>query len=499
MTLGENGNIGRTQTFCLLLFGFNIVAFYALLRNIYGRNLYVFIGTAIFSLNPTMVSSVQFLSACNNQISLFFLLLYLQFGLRFTQTSGYRSERRSLVYFAICLTCLSLSLIGYEAAVTGAGILCIMLIGLKGINVVMQRRVQVCLFSSFLLTASYLGIRALAGAKNYFTSPSLPPDSSQLDLILRAPYYTWQHFVLWFWPWGHGGTLIVDDPSSQFIAGIVGWSILLMLMFFLLYGLFTSYKLIAAGALNFLGAMIPLSNYLGFANGPICNYYLLLPGIGLAVLAAELFKRMLSINNKSIQILTLVCLACYLTGYGFETYMRVEHWSSSEKLLKLSLKNYPNNYVHLRDAAIVALKNDDEKTGRAYIEKALQFAPWKAATADVLAYYYQKRGRPDDALSWLLEYHAQVEPDPWLTLMRKGEVLIELSRYDAAYEMVPVLLVDTLTNEETCRLYLNLAVPSLLSYGRREEARHILETLELTPDLKGRWSQLREDLLKISE
>lgn len=499
MTLGEDGSIHRTQIFCLLLFGVNIVAFYTLLRRIFGKSLYGIVGTAIFCLNPTMVSSVQLLSACNNQISLLFLLLYLQFGLKFTNTNEHPSSRTSNQCLAICLICLFLSLIGYEASVTSIGILCILFIALRGIEGLKSSKERICLAGSFLVTGCYFGIRSLAGAKNYFTSPSLPPDSSQMDLILRAPYYTWQHFVMWLWPWGHGGALMHDDPSNRLVSGTISWCILLILVIALIYGLFTRYRLIAGGILIFLGSMLPLSNYLGLANGPICNYYLLLPSVGLAVLATELLRLSFNTQNRYIRIFILVFVAIYLTGYALETRMRVEYWSSNTKLRELSLKNYPNNYVHLRDEAIVLLKKDDERNGRLLIETALQQAPWEATTADILAYYYQARGRPEDALRWLEEYHTMVGAEPWLTQMRKGEILFEMKRYEAAYNLLPTLLQDTLTDEQTCRLYFNLAVPCLIGYGREDQAHQLLISLEIPPYLENKWSKRKAELLDLCE
>ena len=496
-TLSKTGGIQLTQISCLLLFLCNIVACHALLRKVFDKSLYRIIGTALFCLNPTMVSSVQFLSACNNQIGLLFLLLYLRFSLTFTEPKDSECSQTSRTYLIFSLSSLFLCLLSYEASVTSVGILFILLLGLRGLEGLTSPSARICLVASLLVTLSYFLIRFLAGAKNYFTSPSLPPDSSAIDLILRAPYYTWQHFTMWLWPWGQGGVLIHDNPANHFISGAISWCILLILVLSFLYGLFTRYRLAAAGALIFLGSMLPLSNYLGFANGPICNYYLLLPSLGLTLLATELLRLSCSTLNKSTRILIYLFLACYLTGYALETRMRVEFWSSDPKLRELSLKNYPNNYIHLRDEAIVLLKKDEEKKGRALIKKALQQAPWEATTASILASYYQARQRPEDALLWLEEYHSQVNKAPWKTQMRKGEILYQLQRYHEANELLPILLEAKLTNEDSCRLYFNLAVPCLIQQGQITQALHLLNSLELYSYEKNKWSKRKAYLLDI--
>jgi hypothetical protein len=495
LTRGEEGSIYATQIACLGLLLANVFAVYTLLRYLYGPTYFVLLGTALFALNPTMVSSVQFLSACNNQLSLFFLVMYLHFGLRYMRQGLEGGSEGHRYQFFLCLAFLSLALIGYEAAVSSVGILCVLMMGLWSHDRFAIARVRLCLAGSFVVTFSYLFIRSMAAASNLYTSPSLPSDYQHLDLILRAPYYTWQHFLYWVSPWGSGGVLMCDDPSGHLLSGIVAWCLLLLLVGVLLWALLTRFRLMAAGLLIFMGAFVPLSNYLGFGNGPLANYYLLLPGLGLVLLVTDLMRYLLTRASPWGRGFMLLAVFVYLCGYGLETHMRVEAWSSGVKLRELSLRNEPDNYINLRNAAIDLLLQDEDQRARVLVERAIESAPWEPSSASLLAQYYQSRGRLEEALSLLQDYNSRSDPVPWPTLAREAEVLIDLGRYEEAYVLIPELLRPSLTDEATCRVYLNIAVPCLFATRRLDEASHILNTLVLPPELESKWQKRKTKLL----
>ena len=495
-TIGEAGEVYTTKLVCLLLFIINVCLLFYLLIVIFESRLWALLGCALFALNPTMVSSVQFLSASNNQICLGFILVYLSLSLRYVDETSSFFGRSSVLCFA--LFALALAMGSYEVGVVSLGMFCVLSIVLLGVRDVYRGRSLIVLLSSCCITIGYLFIRFQAGAGDRFYSPSLPPDVSTLELILRAPYYAWRHFLLWAIPWGRGGVFIDDNPAALYLTGFLGWGLLVLVTLAAFYLFVTRFKCVAAGILLFLGGMVPLANFLGLANGPICNYYLLIPGIGLVVAICGTGRLLFEHRGQFVRALSVVLLLCALGALGLETIGRVKDWKSDLSLRDFTLHNYPDNYYQLTDRGMDRMSEGQTEVGTQMLERALEIAPWYPLAADNLAYAYEASGETGRALELLEQFHANRSYRPWRTLMRQGEILVQHERYEEANTILRELLKRKPLPGEECRFYLALAVPCMLAYGRNEEVLRVLELIEEqcgeTVAWKALWSRYVVDV-----
>ena len=229
-TLSAVGSFVYTKLACFAIFTANLL----LLRKLFSLLGFSFYwawgGAMVWALNPTMVSTVQFMSASNNQLCLSFLLLYLIAGLHYCDPGSPSKSLRARASFGAAILFLGLSMFSYEAGVSAPGILLVLVLLQYGWRGLFRSRAVMLVSASILTLAAYLIMRKLTGADTTFVSPNIPVGVEKLDLILRAPYYLWQHLLLWSSPWGRGGALIDHDPRGSVVLGVIGWLLILILL-----------------------------------------------------------------------------------------------------------------------------------------------------------------------------------------------------------------------------------------------------------------------------
>ncbi|WP_269542218.1 tetratricopeptide repeat protein [Cerasicoccus fimbriatus] len=478
LALGEGANVQALKQVCLALFVLNIYIIYLLLDKLFKSGLWSLLGTAVFAFHPTMVSSVQFLSACNNLICLSFIMLMLWLGLIYGERTADKPKNEwPRAIFSLCLLCLMLALIAYEAAITAFGMLILLLLVRHGWSFCISRHGLRLWGGSVLIIVAYLFIRTDT-ASMQFISPSLPREVTSMDLILRAPYYAYTHFMLWVEPWGRGGVFLDDDPRDRLMSGLIGWGILAGLTLVLLRLLFTQYRLVAAGVLIYLGGMVPLCNFLALGNGPICNYYLLIPGLGLVIAVIELLRILWNMRAAWVRGLIGVVLMGVLVGGLWETRVRVFAWENEASLIDFSVQNYPDNYHALTLQAIRWIKNGQHDAGTEQLKQAQQLAPWTLKPYTYAAYSYRVQGQNDKAIEVLLQH---TEANGYLSWVI-GERMAEVYLIERNMEQLDPLLTQLLSMEphpaEECRFYVRVVIPYFLLMNRIAEAKSLVEALD---------------------
>jgi len=479
-TLGPSGEAGVTKAACLLLFCINIFLAYGVLRQLSENPGFAPLGCALFAWNPTMVSSVQFLSACNNQISLSFILLYLRFALVYAREEKNPADASRPIAspLSIALTCLLFGLVSYEAAVTATGIAFVLIGASRSPSALLERRPLRLWFGSILVTLAYLAGRGLTGARGDFTSPSLPPQTDRWDLIIRAPYYLFEHLLLWTLPWSRGGVLLVDNPNQPWWVGATGWCVLILSVSALVFGLFTRFRLIAAGLLVFVGAMVPLANFLGLGNGPICNYYLLIPGTGLAIAVAALAVEVGTKQGRILRCGFIVLIAALLASWVFVTRHRIIAWQDQRSLNEFTLQNYPDNYVVLASIGSYKVTDGEVDAGIADLERSLQLAPWDLKASLLLAQAYRDQGDKTSAVEVLKNFITENKQMPWRIGERMAEIYVETRQWVELRPLLQDLLsIEPVPSEEN-RFYINVVIPYLIIHNRFDEAKAAIELLQ---------------------
>ncbi len=434
-----------------------------------------FLGAALFAYNPTNISSIQFLSAVNNQLCLTFILAVLGLGLNYAKRTADSSgdEWPQALYFDTLL-CLMLALVAYEAAIVAFALLGVVVIAKYGWKYGFSRHGIRLWGGAAALTFAYLILR-LGAAKTVFISPSLPEGTTKIELILRAPYYAWTHFLLWAEPWGRGGVFLDDDPRDKLALGVIGWGILLGLAIWLIWALNSRLRFIAAGLLLFLVAMAPLANFFGLGNGPICNYYLLIPGFGLALATTAIGQLLFHARWSAVRIGSMLCFALLLLANARTLSTRLIAWRDATSLLELTVQNYPDNYHALAMLGVADVENGDHAAGQEKLAKSRELAPWALHGYLIASYGYRLEGDDDQARQVLESYESANLHLNWTI----GERLAELALIRKDWKEIERLLPDLLNTpghpNERCRFCVRVVIPYFIVAGRLDDARLMVE------------------------
>ncbi|WP_269524296.1 tetratricopeptide repeat protein [Coraliomargarita parva] len=327
---------------------------------------WAFFSACLLVLHPAQVASVVFPSAINNIFSAVFIVLFCATAAEFLMGNyGYRLALPLLVVFGL------LALFGYELGVV--------VVPLSVLLVLYHRRSagvprSVCLIVlSLVLLGTYLIVRGDQNAITEMAHLMIPPSASDLDLFCSAPYYTLKHLQMALIPFGHGGMLLVDDPRGSFLFELPYWIFLATLLLLALWLLERRRSRVAFGLLFFIFAMTPLSNWIPLRNGPITNYYLLLPLCGLALVTGVVFERLsVSVRPRIILLAGAVLLGVSAICGSY----RASWWDSQYSLYELTVKNYPENWLAWNNWGVTLVSRGEGELALGAFKKSEELAEW---------------------------------------------------------------------------------------------------------------------------
>jgi hypothetical protein len=287
-----------------------IPVIYLFLRRLFQSPLWAFVAVALWATSPTQVSTVIWLSCAN--ISLAVLLACA--CLYFHDVAQAGSDRFGTSTLLACLL-LFFSQTCYETAVAVPG-LCILID-------IIQRRSPFTKKSMLryglltAVTAIYLFLRYSFGSKLSLHTASFIPDSPGWQLSISAPWFLWKHFSMWLMPLGRIeilGTYLWGSSASIWELA-AAWIWLLSIIGLSFY-CWRRQPWITCGLLWFLATSFPSSNFIPLGTGPIADYYVVFPGLGLAIALVgcakalvERYKRV-SVNSESQRKLIAGGLLC---------------------------------------------------------------------------------------------------------------------------------------------------------------------------------------------
>ncbi len=243
-----------------------------------------FMATALFWCAPTLVSSISWLSCVN-----ILIMVIAAMGCLLTAELAARQPgtRRGRLTFTASLGLLFLAQLSYESAVVIPALLVLQ----DGFRDTKRWRMaeayrRYALFT--VVTLLYLVLRHLMGGQGQMVNAAIIPLPAW-QLSLSAPLFLLHHLCLWFWPVGQQYVLATYD------IGLPGTVPRIMLSTGVLLLVATTAVIarrrlpgVTFGLAWFGVAMLPLCNLIPLYNGPMADYYLALPSIGLSILVAEL-------------------------------------------------------------------------------------------------------------------------------------------------------------------------------------------------------------------
>lgn len=257
----------------------SVVSVHLLLRRLLGVPLWALAGAVLWATCPTQTSTAVWMSCVNISLSMIFaaacLISYDRMREKVTGTAG-----------LMALTCLSLFLAEccYETAVS-VPVLCVLVDLLRKRRIfsresILRYGVLGVVTVLFLVMRSELG--AVASVKK--ANLGFAPDMQPWQLVVSAPWFLWRHLSMWLMPAGRiefCSTYLWGFSASPLeLAG--AWIGLLVILGVILASV-RRQPWIAFGLLWFLATALPSSNFVPTWAGPIEDYYLVFPGLGLAI------------------------------------------------------------------------------------------------------------------------------------------------------------------------------------------------------------------------
>ena len=247
----------------------------ALSRRVFGSEWRALVTASVWLLAPTLVSSVAWLSCVNIQVMCAFVALTIALHDKAFDDGVFRP-----FYVVVAAVCLFLACASYEQAVVTIVLVVLFDFYLRPERVRSKKAIQT--YAVYVLvTLVYLLFRGMVGST---TSLNGSFDSvNRIDIALASAYFTCQHFFVWLWPFGNmspTGSYAQGDVSS--IVLVACWLVVVALG--VMAAVFRrSNPLFAFGIAFALVGFLPVSNILGFGNGPYGDYYMGIPSMGLSV------------------------------------------------------------------------------------------------------------------------------------------------------------------------------------------------------------------------
>lgn len=403
-----------------------VLALYFLLRRLMGSWRWALATVALWALTPSLTVSAVWMSCANINLGLTFLAIFLLAHVRAQSPE----TSRGMSFLAGGL--LFFSLFFYESLVIAAGLafLCDRLI--------LKQRLTRAHWLTYAvygaLTVAYLVLRHLASPANSFagSNPGFAPDMPAWQVFVAAPWFLMKHFLMWLFPIGR-----IEFVSSYLwgkSAGMGELAVSWLLVLGAAAGAVALWKrspLLAFGILWFGVTSFPSSNLVPVFAGPIADYYLIIPSVGLAIALGAMAKGIYSLrHHPDLNRPQLVAGVVLLALFGWRaTYIPLAHqrsdlWNDPAALYLTVSEARPHQYLAKSFAATELYNRGLVKEAIVLSEEAISVAPWNSNAYLVAGLAHSRQGDLKLAASNL----NQARRTAGLTAMQDRTALRELAR-----------------------------------------------------------------------
>lgn len=336
---------------------------YALFRRIFNADRTSLLATAIWAFSPTLVSSIAWLSCVNIQVMCAFGALMI-----FLHDKAFETGELQWRFAVGSATCLFLACLSYECAVA-VGLLVVAFDFYLRPKRFVSRRAWCAYLSYAAVTMAYIALRSSVGSASSLNGNFI--NATRMDMSLASAYFACLHFLVWLWPFGKMTPLGSYNPteiSSLLLAGcwiaVVGLATLAVI--------FRHRRPMFAFGIAFAFiAFLPVSNILGFGNGPYGDYYMGLPSIGLIVLMIDVCRLRFSpkwmLHYAGFSICSIfVASRCFAIP---EAARWAWLWADGARAFESGIEAFPEVYGNRLMLAKVYYEN-----GR--VEQAMECCDW---------------------------------------------------------------------------------------------------------------------------
>ena len=418
----------------------------------------------------------------------FFLYFLLYEKAQKTQLSG--KIEKAYVWLFGALLMLAFSCFSYEAAMA-APFLLLLKDYVKEFDRLKDKRTWMFFFLSLVTLSLYFLLRKVHGGATNFTMLPTIPTESDLWVSLSSGWFYLIHALRWIWPFGQQGILIVFNPENHrtlviiVAVGIVAFGVFLFWirsrkpMLFLSLGWYAM-------------ALFPMANVIPLRNGPICDYYLFLPSIGLALFVSWLVQSTLTSKAKNWAI-GVACV--WVVSFMVTTSYWTNNWRSIKALAEQTVESQPDNFLILGTLAKAEMDLGNMEASESYIERGLIVAPWYSPL-----YYHKinlliKKEEFEEAISILKDLTPKQEnmAKPYVVLAYIYD--INLGKWQEAEKLLTTALEKPWDQRFSKTGAMNLAYIYYRT-DRRQFALQVYESLKerypLDPEIAQNYTSMKE-------
>ena len=337
---------------------------------------------ALWALSATQTTTVLWM-ACFN-ISLSVILVCIAVILYDRSWDSPRPWKASL---PACLVVTFLALISYETSLCIAPV-CVAVDALRNRRIFSKPAITRYLALA-AVTIGFLVLRVVAGGVSNanYNNFSFAPDMPLWQLSFSAPWLMWRHFSMWFFPFGRleFASTYVWGKSASMVDLVAAWGFFLMLAGVWWYTL-RRMPLLSFGIAWFFLACFPSSNFIPLRSGPIEDYYVVVPGIGLALAVVALMRAVRSSlsapgeSSMGPRRLALTCLTGCILVLKLAGIPLFRHqaslWQDPLGIYLSIAYNRPAQFHQKSLAAQELIERGEYRAAKALVDESLADGPW---------------------------------------------------------------------------------------------------------------------------
>lgn len=408
--LYNQGGMVPVRTVAIAIGVLSACAVFKLCCRLLGDRAWALVATAIWLLSPTLVSSTVWLSASTNVLPMVGLaaaaLIFHDLACESEELGAANANIRIIIWSALALLCLFLALFSYEGALSVVALFFAMDWYLHPARL---RRFSTwrlyVLYGLALIT--YLILRHYAqSTQNVLGGFS---NVSRLEAAFSSGYLTMLHIGIWLWPFNRMALLGGYYWGQVSIVELVAYYLIVLAAaaFAILWR--RRYPHVTFGILWFLLAFAPMSNVLGFRNGPYGDWYIAFASIGAAVALAAILRTLWPLRMtgtaRMAAWVTVTLLIAWRAAAAVEAATWSYAWNNPVVVYEQSVRTFPQAFDAMTELAKLYEASGEFSKADELAAKSIELAPDRTGSYAVRAAIAEHDGRIQDALKWVTLYN----------------------------------------------------------------------------------------------
>jgi hypothetical protein len=481
--------------------GFNfaaIAAVFALARRLTsspGAGLTV---AALWAFSATQTTTVLWMSCFHISLAACLLCLaVLQYD------RSWDSARPWSVCLPACLVLSFLAMLSYETSVCIAP-LCVATDAMRRRRI-FSKPALIRYAALAAVTLGYIALRfqARSGSNVNPSNLGLDPEMPLWQLSVSAPWLMWRHFSMWFFPFGRLEFMstYLWGKSASMLDLAAAWGFLLLLVTGCLFTL-RRLPLFSFGIAWFLVASFPSSNFIPTKSGPIEDYYVVLPGVGLALAVAALLsetRKWIAIPQRASLRTGKLAATCLigsilllkLAGIPF-FWHQASLWNDPARLFLSAAYGRPAQFQQKNLAARELVYRGDYVAAKQLIEESLADGPWLTNNYLLLGEIAVRSGDYKAATGYFDRSQSLADSNQRFRdfiHLRRAEILLASGNLVGARDLLLPLLRRTESDEHFSATLMLADI--YFRQGDREKAQKTLEkSATIHPEKRGEIEQV---------